>query len=527
MRIMIAIALLALSTIFSHSETLTCTVTKDSHKHGRPGHHAQVVKDAQGNIFCAINMLIIGVGKDGAAGGGGPGIPTINDATFALSLPAATNTEVGRVTAADVVDTCAITAQSAANYTIAKASTNQCVVRVSAAGSTNLTTSGTDTITIRATNVTGNDSATITINRTAPVTGDPNDGFANAPAGVAAQYPNLLDGYAARPPWRVAGVDYGVGPPAATVFKIPSTSNHPACVCVGGSCPGPGIRKGNTTFEVTTDNCVIDGWDFTGDGGWIVEVMGSNPVITNNKFLGEDKVLILDFSNGKGATFNYNHVNFNFGNESFNNGVKFNRGGVFEIKYNWFQNALCDFAGAGADPVSSGLSTTYDVRFNLWDQNAQHDESQDCHGDYFQTFSQDGGAGDTVKHYNAMTFKYNTWRHTTIPCFVDPIACGTDGVVLDGNDHYVTGVTMFDNTTFDNNTGVLTAEPNGVRGRINYWIVMQKRSTLIGEVKNNYVDARATNDAFRISDNGSGQITFSGNINMQTGGACNANGNPC
>ena len=37
------------------------------------------------------------------------------------------------------------------------------------------------------------------------------DGRSRAPSGTP-QWPNLLDGYAARPPWSVAGVDYPVGP---------------------------------------------------------------------------------------------------------------------------------------------------------------------------------------------------------------------------------------------------------------------------------------------------------------------------
>ena len=43
------------------------------------------------------------------------------------------------------------------------------------------------------------------------------DGSANAPAG-APQFPNLLNGYAVRPPWMVAGVDYAAGVPAGTTL---------------------------------------------------------------------------------------------------------------------------------------------------------------------------------------------------------------------------------------------------------------------------------------------------------------------
>ena len=49
----------------------------------------------------------------------------------------------------------------------------------------------------------------------------PGDGSANAPAG-APQLPSLLNGYAVRPPWEVAGVDYAVGVPTGTTLKDPT-----------------------------------------------------------------------------------------------------------------------------------------------------------------------------------------------------------------------------------------------------------------------------------------------------------------
>ena len=52
-----------------------------------------------------------------------------------------------------------------------------------------------------------------------PVAGD---GSAGAPAGTP-QFANILNGYAARPAWEVAGVDYAVGIKAGTVLKDPAT----------------------------------------------------------------------------------------------------------------------------------------------------------------------------------------------------------------------------------------------------------------------------------------------------------------
>jgi transposase len=52
------------------------------------------------------------------------------------------------------------------------------------------------------------------------------DGSTGASPGTA-QHPMLLDNYAARPPWKVAGVDYAVGLPAGIVLKLPTEENLP------------------------------------------------------------------------------------------------------------------------------------------------------------------------------------------------------------------------------------------------------------------------------------------------------------
>jgi hypothetical protein len=61
------------------------------------------------------------------------------------------------------------------------------------------------------------------------------DGSAGAPAGVAPQLPNILNGLAARPPWKVAGVDYGVGIPAGTTLLDPATTANWSGACPGGT----------------------------------------------------------------------------------------------------------------------------------------------------------------------------------------------------------------------------------------------------------------------------------------------------
>ena len=80
-----------------------------------------------------------------------------------------------------------------------------------------------------------------------------NDGSANAPAG-SPQVPNLFNGYAARPSWQVAGVDYAVGIHPGTVLKNPATSSLPV---------GASYNSTYHTIYVTGANVTLDGYDLT------------------------------------------------------------------------------------------------------------------------------------------------------------------------------------------------------------------------------------------------------------------------
>ncbi len=141
------------------------------------------------------------------------------------------------------------------------------ILSVTAAGSTALTTEGTDILIVTATNSQGQDSNSNSIRKWL-------DGFQTRPAGTAAQYPTFLNGLC-RPPWKVAGVDYGVGFPAAQVFKTPGVTAPPAGVTVDAA---------GHTFNVTGAGVVVDGWDFSVGGGWNVFVTGSGCTVQNCNF---------------------------------------------------------------------------------------------------------------------------------------------------------------------------------------------------------------------------------------------------
>ena len=85
------------------------------------------------------------------------------------------------------------------------------------------------------------------------VAGSSVDGSAGAPSG-APQYPTLLNGRAARPPWKVAGVDYAVGVHPGVTMKTPTTANLPSGV--DNSRPGALYIEGN--------NVTLKGFDLSG-----------------------------------------------------------------------------------------------------------------------------------------------------------------------------------------------------------------------------------------------------------------------
>ena len=84
-----------------------------------------------------------------------------------------------------------------------------------------------------------------------------NDGSAGAPAG-APQLPSLLSGYAARPPWQVAGVDYAVGVPSGMTLKDPATINM----------AGVSVNAASHLIVMSGNNVTLSGYDFSLEGGW-------------------------------------------------------------------------------------------------------------------------------------------------------------------------------------------------------------------------------------------------------------------
>jgi hypothetical protein len=163
------------------------------------------------------------------------------------------------------------------------------------------------------------------------------DGFANAPTGTP-QHPTLLNSYAVRPPWKIAGVDYPVGP-HQTPTKNPSTIN----------ITGVEINTTSRTVYVKGDNIKLDGYDFSMGGGWSVIIgiygTGTKDTISNCNFL-------LGPTQSSGALIGGNPVDLvveycildqtgpgaNIPGGSAWSIVSLGGSGSLTFEYNWFKN---------------------------------------------------------------------------------------------------------------------------------------------------------------------------------------------
>src|SRR6185437_13194389 len=81
---------------------------------------------------------------------------------------------------------------------------------------------------------------------------------------AAAQLAGLFSGYAVRPPWQVAGVDYAVGVPAGTALKDPAMS--------GNLPPGVTLDAVNHVVNIHGNDVTLNGFDFASHGGWTVNI---------------------------------------------------------------------------------------------------------------------------------------------------------------------------------------------------------------------------------------------------------------
>lgn len=227
----------------------------------------------------------------------------------------------------------------------------------------------------------------------AAATADPyRDGRSGSPSG-SAQLPGVLAGYAVRPPWQVAGIDYHVGIPAGTVLKDPtlagalppgatySATAHTVTVAANGvtldaydfSLHG-GIRLVVTAADVTVRNCLFVTGANQGAQGTVVAVTpaAGNVTFLNNEFSGANIPVtsqagnLLYVQNHGTAAFLYNHIH-----DTGGDAIDFSGGPQAEIvDYNLFANIGTRTAHADTLQWYNAQVTSGEIAFNTVYQSA-------------------------------------------------------------------------------------------------------------------------------------------------------------
>ena len=86
----------------------------------------------------------------------------------------------------------------------------------------------------------------------------------------------MLSGYAKRPTWDVAGVDYYVGVPNGTTLQDPTTATLPA---------GAAYSASSHTVTVSGSNVTLNGFDFSLHNQTALVISGANVTIENSYFM--------------------------------------------------------------------------------------------------------------------------------------------------------------------------------------------------------------------------------------------------
>jgi hypothetical protein len=310
------------------------------------------------------------------------------------------------------------------------------------------------------------------------------DGSTNAPAGVSAQHPTLFTGYATRPTWKVAGVDYGVGIPAGTVLKDPSVqTNLPSCAAADTT---------NHIVRIQANNCTLDGYDFSLHGGWGVYIQSPNAgsrILHSNFLVNSTSPIPVSAESGTSNTYvGYNTIDDNGinGNVSFGETLSIYNGAT--VEYNWIKNAPQHFLSVG-----NGGVVVY--RYNLLEEGAM---SPGAHLNFIQY----GGGNFTNNQviFNTML------QHKQV--------AGGEGVQM-----YTNTTGTITNGEVGNNTIIAypTSDPNNPS--MSYILHLgsngQYAGSYSGTAHDNYM-ADAGNGAFGFIYGGLTGFTYANNIDLVT-----------
>jgi hypothetical protein len=342
-------------------------------------------------IFWLISAPALAAIYGGNPSNSGGNTPVVQSTTLSGSSPAVLNALVGNVGATNSPTSCTITAGDSSGNFSCTVSGGNLQIKTTATGVSNLAANDTSAVvtqnlTVQATNSSGSGSASVIVNVYA-------DGSTNAPTVAAgAQLPTILNSYAVRPPWKIAGVDYPVGIPDGVSFKDPTTATLPS------GCGYNGAEK----LVGCSSQATITGYDFcntaSGEVGlYYTGATGTTLTVTNSNFCGGGNKIqpIQSASNAGNIVVTYSKYT---GSGTDGNPFVYSIGCNTTLKYVWMLNAGADDVDT-ADSCASGVHLR---EFNLYENDGQ---AVGTHPDW----EQEGTSGSPT-----YTIIYNTSYMTTV-----------------------------------------------------------------------------------------------------------------
>jgi hypothetical protein len=303
------------------------------------------------------------------------------------------------------------------------------------------------------------------------------------------QLPSLLDGFATRPPWPVAGVDYPVGAPAGSPMRKPSTNNLPQ---------GASLRRGQgwTAIYVDGDNISLDGFDLSGLAIIINDGATGTVTITNCAALG---VNIRSTVRAKAKLVVSNCTLDGGGMAADPN---------FQLIQVWcpltVEHSVIANAPGG---IYSGSSTPVSILYNLLEGFGQNQGTGADKGHANAIYLSGGGSGAMIA--------YNTIYSEAGPTTDYPLTGLGAAIGFFGD-----GGNVYSNATVDRNTII-----SAFAGAASYLVGFYYTSSANSVVSNNYIASangfnKAGSGAFGAFYPGSG-VTYSGNVDMANGNTIN------
>jgi hypothetical protein len=216
--------------------------------------------------------------------------------------------------------------------------------------------------------------------------------FANQNASLIAQnsepqFPKMLEGYAIRPPWKVAGVDYYVGVPPGIALKTPTTI----------SMTGVSVDSLTHVVTISTSNVTLNGYDFSADGGWQIAVTNKarNVTIRNSFFkvgANRQNPVMAEYAGSINVLSNTFDGGASSGN--YTNSMVYSGASSALIQSNRFTN----FADDAIDIAKSASNIV--IEYNLFDTMNVGEYHTDC----IQTYDT-SGSGQNI---SGLVIQYNT-----------------------------------------------------------------------------------------------------------------------